>query len=116
MSAPGRENKEAIGWEARSQYQGKPLEGPLAVTVALYWPTKRNHDVDNIKALLDACTGIVWVDDGQIQDLHTTKAFDNGNPRVEMSIISLDLVPKLPILCQCICGRTLNGSNDPCLK
>jgi hypothetical protein len=39
--------KEAIGWEARSQYRGKPLAGALAVCVALYWPDRRKHDIDN---------------------------------------------------------------------
>ena len=82
--------KEAIAWEARSQFHGKPLEGHLAVEVDLFWPDRRNHDVDNIKSLLDALTGIVWNDDGQIQDLHTKKAVDRTNPRVEMRVWKLD--------------------------
>lgn len=86
-----RAAKDAIGWEARSQYQGEPLTGPLAVTVALYWPDRRKHDVDNIKALLDACTGILWDDDGQIEDLHTTKAYDKENPRVVMTVEPVDV-------------------------
>lgn len=86
LSAKGRANKEAIGWEARSQYRGEPLKGPLAVTVDLYWPTRRNHDLDNIKALLDACSGILWLDDGQIVDLHTKKGFDKANPRLVMTV------------------------------
>ncbi len=81
-----RRCKEAIGWEARSQYRGKPLTGPLAVSVALYWPDRRKHDIDNIKVLLDALTGIVWEDDGQIVELHTTKVFDKEKPRVEVTI------------------------------
>lgn len=86
LSARGRANKEYIGWEARSQFHGEPLTGPLAVTVALYWPDRRTHDIDNIKALLDALTGIVWEDDGQIVELHTTKAVDKERPRVEMTV------------------------------
>jgi len=73
------------------------MGGPLAVPgqaagggaqgqVALYWPDRRNRDVDNIKSLLDACTGILWLVDGQIIDLHLTKAIDRINPRVEMTI------------------------------
>lgn len=81
-----RAAKEAIGWEARSQYRGKPLEGPLKVEIDLYWPDRRKHDVDNIKALLDALTGIVWLDDWQIEDLHTRKFYDKAAPRVEMAI------------------------------
>lgn len=86
MSERGKRNKEQIGWEARSQYRGKPLEGPLAVKIALWWPDRRKHDVDNIKVMLDSLTGIVWLDDGQIADLHITKGYDKAEPRVEMAV------------------------------
>jgi crossover junction endodeoxyribonuclease RusA len=89
MTQRGKRNKEAIGWEARTQYRGKPLEGPLFVLLALYWPDRRKHDIDNIKVLLDALTGIVWDDDGQIADLHITKAYDKAKPRVEMAVEAL---------------------------
>lgn len=82
MQEKPRIAKEAIGWEARSSYRGKPLEGPIWVEIDLFWPDKRKHDVDNIKALLDALTGILWLDDGQIEDLHTLKHVDKENPRV----------------------------------
>ena len=39
-----REAKEAMAWEARSQYRGKPMAGALAVTVDLYWADRRKHD------------------------------------------------------------------------
>jgi crossover junction endodeoxyribonuclease RusA len=82
-----RENKDEMGWEARGQYHGEPMTGPLKVSVDLFWPTRANHDIDNIKGLLDALTGIVWEDDGQIIDLHITKAYDKAAPRVEMEIL-----------------------------
>ena len=78
--------KEAIAWEARSQYRGAPMTSMLAVTVALFWADRRKHDIDNIKALLDSLSGIVWADDGQITDLHITKALDRTNPRVVMTV------------------------------
>jgi Holliday junction resolvase RusA-like endonuclease len=90
LNPKARAAKEAIGWEARAQYRGEPLEGPLAVKVALWWPDKRNHDIDNIKALLDALTGILWLDDGQINDLHITKGYDKAQPRVEMTIVAVE--------------------------
>ena len=86
ISARGRTNKEAIGWEARQQYRGKPLDGPVAAKIALWWPDRRKHDLDNIKALLDACTGILWEDDGQIVELHLSKGYDKERPRVEMTV------------------------------
>ncbi len=78
--------KDAIGWEARSQYRGTPLEGPLMVDIVLHWPDRRKHDVDNIKALLDACTGILWSDDGQIVDLRVRKTLGQKVPGVDLVV------------------------------
>ena len=86
MLESARHAKDAIAWEARTQHRGDPLQGPLAVTVDLYWGDRRKHDTDNLKALLDALNGVVWEDDGQIVDLHARKHFDKANPRVEMSV------------------------------
>ena len=86
LTERARRNKDTIAWEARSQYRGKPLAGPLAVRIDLYWPDRRKHDVDNVKGLLDALTGIVWEDDGQILDLRITKAYSKSNPGVLMQI------------------------------
>lgn len=80
--------KDAIAWEARAQRRGDPLQGPLAVTVDLYWSDHRKHDIDNLKALLDALNGVLWEDDGQIIDLHTRKHFDKEHPRVELTVHS----------------------------
>lgn len=81
-----RQAKDAIAWEARSQFHGEPLAGPLVVTIDLYWPDRRKHDVDNVKAMLDALNGIVWEDDGQIVSLHTRKHFDKDQPRAVMTV------------------------------
>lgn len=89
LSPRAREAKDAIAWEARSQFRGKPLQGPVAMELTLYWPDRRKHDIDNIKALLDALTGIIYEDDGQIVDLHTMKEFDKERPRVEMRVWAL---------------------------
>ena len=84
VDASVREKKEAMAWEARSQYRGPLLEGDLEVYVWLTWPTKRNHDVDNIKSLLDSMKGILWVDDGQIVRLVTEKSYEKGTSRVDI--------------------------------
>lgn len=90
MTSKGRTNKEEMGWEARTQYRGRPLEGALNAQISLWWPDKRNHDVDNIKSLLDAMTGILWNDDGQIQELSIKKGVDTQNSRVEIVVESLE--------------------------
>lgn len=81
--------KEQTGWEARIQYKGKPLTGPLSVEVALFWPTRAKHDLDNLKALYDALNGIIYEDDGQIQQLVVAKAVDAEDPHVEMRVLEL---------------------------
>lgn len=87
-------NKEALGWEAHIQHESEPLTGSLSVYIEFWWPTRRNHDIDNIKGFLDALTGIVWVDDGQIVHLSIRKGYDKTNPRVEMKVEELS--PPLP--------------------
>jgi hypothetical protein len=70
MTKAGRDRKEQYQWEARAQWRGKPLEGDIAVDIALYFGTKRRADPDNFNKLsLHALTGIVWQDDSQIADL-----------------------------------------------
>lgn len=90
LSARGRSNKDAIAWEARAQYQGKPVVGPVAIEVSLFWGDRRKHDWDNAKALFDALNDILWEDDGQIKDAHVMVEYDKENPRVEMRVWPLD--------------------------
>jgi Holliday junction resolvase RusA-like endonuclease len=49
---------------------------------------KRRVDLDNLsKAILDACNGIVWVDDKQIIDLHLTKRTGQEKPGVTVTVL-----------------------------
>lgn len=81
-----RHAKDAIGYEALQQHDGEPLEGPLKVDMVIHWPDRRKHDVDNVKAFLDALTGIVWRDDGQIVDLRIRKYLGRENPGVDLTV------------------------------
>lgn len=62
-----RDTKEAWGWEAKSQYQGEPIEKEFDLRIDLYFPDRRRRDGDNTKALLDSMTGILWKDDSLIE-------------------------------------------------
>jgi crossover junction endodeoxyribonuclease RusA len=84
LTTEGKTNKEALAWEMRAQWRGKPLTGPIALDIALWWPDGRRHDLDNIKGLLDAFTGILYEDDSQIAELRIRKGIDGANPRVEI--------------------------------
>ena len=88
MTQKGKDNKETIAWEARTQYRGKPLEGFVALKIDLCWPDRRNHDIDNsLKALFDALTGIIWKDDRQIMRIEVEKFYSKGNASVQMEIL-----------------------------
>lgn len=90
LTREGKANKEALAWEAKALWRGKPpLTGSIKLTVRLYWPDMRRHDVDNIKALLDSFSGIFYEDDSQVRELHVTKYFDKENPRVEVEAVAL---------------------------
>lgn len=62
-----RDTKEAWAWEAKSQYRKEPVEKEVSVRVDLYFPDRRRRDGDNIKALFDSMTGILWKDDSLIE-------------------------------------------------
>ncbi len=90
MTPAGRALKEDYQWQVRGQYHGAPLTGPLSVSATFYFGTKRRQDIDNFNKLaLDACSGLVWQDDVQIEVLRLEKAHDRKAPRIELTIAPL---------------------------
>lgn len=82
LTDEARACKELIAHEARAGWRGEPLKGAVRLEIELVWGDRRRHDVDNVKALLDALQGIVYVDDSQITTLILHKSIDKKNPRV----------------------------------
>lgn len=73
-----------------SVYKGKVKEKPLVVTLHFYKkikPTAKKYgDIDNLaKAVLDACNGVLWIDDSQITELHAYKHYGTG--KIEMEVL-----------------------------
>jgi len=90
MSQAGKNAKLAYQIEFKQQFKGKPIEGDLALEVHYYFGDKRKRDIDNFTKLwLDAGTGILWIDDVQITDLHLVKHYDKENPHIEIEIKEL---------------------------
>jgi crossover junction endodeoxyribonuclease RusA len=88
MTAAGKSIKLGYQWEAKAQWNGKPLQGDVALSVVFYFKDKRRRDLDNQnKLVLDALTGIAYEDDSQIASLSLTRAYDAKNPRIEIAII-----------------------------
>lgn len=63
-----------------------PPSGPVDVTVHVFRPRKAG-DLDNaLKVLLDALSGIAYVDDDQVVSLHAFRHDDKERPRVEVEV------------------------------
>jgi Holliday junction resolvase RusA-like endonuclease len=88
MTPAGKALKEQYQGEARHQWGfKKPLDCDIAVSITLYFGTKRKADLDNFNKLsLDALTGIVWQDDSQISKLSIERAYDKAQPRLEIAV------------------------------
>jgi len=76
---------------------GNPVEGLISVHCAFYCKrpktTKRDTpraDTDNLmKAILDACNGVLWGDDDQIVKLSGRKEFEDADgPRIIITIFA----------------------------
>jgi len=73
LSLAGKQFKQAV-WAA-VQAQGrpaKPLAGRLSLLIEAFPPDRRVRDIGNLEKIIsDSLTAAgVWVDDGQIDDLH----------------------------------------------
>lgn len=86
LTKEARLNKEAIAKEAWALWNYVPRFGSVKVRIKLFFKTNRKQDLDNIKGLIDALSGILWQDDSQIVDLHILKDVDRENPRVEITL------------------------------
>jgi crossover junction endodeoxyribonuclease RusA len=87
MTAEGKAAKEEYGWEAKRQWQAKPLAGEIVLSVTFYFKTKRRRDLDNQnKILFDALSGIVYDDDSQIAELRLRREYDRARPRIEVQV------------------------------
>ncbi|MFP6591226.1 MAG: RusA family crossover junction endodeoxyribonuclease [Candidatus Latescibacterota bacterium] len=65
--------------------------GNVRVVLRLFVPDRRRCDLDNCaKAVLDGLSGIAFVDDSQVADLHVTRSIDADNPRAEIEVSPLN--------------------------
>ena len=65
----------------------QPHRKNISMEVTYYFKDRRRRDVTNYdKPILDALTGIVYVDDSQVTDIVLRKRIDKGYPRTEIRI------------------------------
>ena len=87
LSKEYREAKETMQWEAKSQWQGEPLDEDLTVNILLYLGSNRTDIDAYIKIILDTLTDIAYEDDKQVTELSVVKMFDKENPRVVVQVL-----------------------------
>jgi Holliday junction resolvase RusA-like endonuclease len=84
-SQAAREYRDVAQRELLAQ-GARPLKGPVRLSIKSYRP-RNAGDIDNgLKAILDACTGFLYVDDAQVYRLEIERFTDKHNPRVEVEI------------------------------
>jgi len=73
------------------------------VTIRFFCAYRQRKDLDNMtKLVLDACNGIVWVDDSQVTSLDLKVQRASDHPRTELSIIAVE--SDVPFII-CPCGK-----------
>lgn len=69
------------GWRRDAKY---------ALFVQAFFADRRRADLDNVvKAIADACNGIVWHDDSQVYELHAYRYHD-AHPKVQVTVQTLE--------------------------
>lgn len=87
MSADCKSIKEDYIIQAKQQWKEAPLDTRIRLKMALWFKDKRKRDIDNYnKLVLDALSGIVYVDDELIYEIEITKGICKDNPRVEIEV------------------------------
>lgn len=86
ISKAGRALKTNYQWQAKSQLKIKqPIKEGLNLHIFLFFGDKRKRDIDNYgKILLDSLSGILYIDDSQIQVMTVVKNYCKENPRIEI--------------------------------
>jgi len=86
--ARSKQYKQLIAWHAKkatlSAGLKKPVQGPVSLKVTFYMK-KLNADIDNlVKAVMDALTGVVWINDRQVYKVQAEKK--KGKPEIAIKV------------------------------
>jgi Holliday junction resolvase RusA-like endonuclease len=110
--ARGKDWRAAIRYAALAQ-EGPKLCGPLHLSLCFYVPRPKSHsgkrgllpsaprfpttkpDVLKLaRAVEDACTGILWLDDAQIVDEELHKLYADGRIMIGVRVVVTPLAPR----------------------
>ena len=79
----------AVAWSARAAWRGDPADGAVEVRLRFLMPKAPTipPDIDKLeRAILDALTGIVYVDDAQVVAIDSKKDGPSKSPGVTIVI------------------------------
>lgn len=63
------------------------MEARVWMRIVAYMPGRHRVDLDNVaKAITDACNGVLYDDDSQIDELYVRREIDREHPRVEVEV------------------------------
>lgn len=89
--APDRQAEQAVGWQMRAQYAGKPIAGAVGVQMRFYRGDRYGVDYDNLaKRVGDAGNQILWRDDRQIVEAHIYLVRGSDDPRTELEFWGIE--------------------------
>lgn len=88
LTTKGSNYKTLVAWEGRSVCS-EPTSEKIAMKYTFGFSDKRRRDVDDyIKLTQDALTGIWYLDDKQISEIHAYKVYSE-QPFVEIELLKL---------------------------
>lgn len=82
----------AVGWAvkaaaAKAGVSLRDRQGQYTILASFYRKNQRVCDLDNLlKLVMDACNGIVWDDDSQVNEIHAKVERGSPNPRTVLMI------------------------------
>ena len=85
---------------------GRPLAGGFGVNCTFYVKKRQRRDVDNfIKLVFDGLTGVAWIDDSQVTEVHGRVVHGSDDPRSVIQVFpTSDLPDHLVHQCE-FCGQ-----------
>ncbi len=100
--------------KAAAQHHGlhAPVKGRCEVTLRIVFPDEKCRDADNVeKSILDACNGVLWVDDVQVrQSTKEVLPSSKKRPRVDVEVVLYESAGSMDDVLEELFGK-LDGSS-----
>ena len=91
--------RQAVGWALRAALPGEPTAGDVTVKLHFMVQPRRQGDAPDLdklcRAVLDALTGIIWIDDKQVVVIEARRTLlgPDALPTAEGAHITLETTP-----------------------